>query len=314
MAKKLTYEEMADKLRASNSILHVCHASADLDAAGSAYGSQRAFGGQIHLGKAPKIFATNLYEYLGVKTIDEPIFSDFETIVVYDTPDECLLPSPFVDEWFLIDHHPKSSAIKKCSAYLLRNQQSCCQVVDKLIQKAGVSFDAQLAIAIAAGILGDTRYLRIAKPQTLHRFAALLGLAKLDLGELKRIIDGPATREKATEFAEVFKSFQQWDCNGMLIGMAQTNTHAAAFEMANTMIGKGFDLLLAVISNKAGDSCLRFLEVSDNLRQKISVSRLIKDIASDVKSPSCWGGGVHCPFSRQALTEYLHSSLGRLLR
>jgi len=308
MSNALTPIEAAEELSRAGRLLHLCHSSADADAAGSAYCGMRTFGGDICIGERPKLPARHLLEHLGAYYEWEADLSSYDFVVVYDTPSPALLPTlAFPCPWMVVDHHPDSRLLGLATWSLHHILDSCCLVVDRLVRANKHRLDREMAFALAAGTIADTRSLRGASPATMRRVAALLSRAGATMGQVVSTLFGPPSAEHLEEALASFRSVECWTSNGYTVGVAHPASHLMTFQLADTLSVYGVDLLLAIFPEAAGRVCVRLAVVSPRLPHM----KILVHLAAILAADEVWGGGMLCNLTVDEATKRCRSYVGK---
>lgn len=312
MGQSLSYGKVVERYLRARSILHVPHASADADAFGSAYAAWRGFGGTLFLDEDAKRSAQNLAEHLGVQPARDVDVEAHDLVVVYDTPSSTQLPLVLGRDFLAVDHHDESPLSREARWRLHRPAQACCLVVERLLALAGKALDAPMATALAAGVLGDTRYLAIATPATLRRFARLLEAAEVNVHRLQYALEGTGTVRELEALLDTFRSVQIRKEAGLTVALAQPTDHVQAFRLARSLGGRGADLILALVPEHRG-TCLRILTASRHFWSRMRPSDLARALSREIEGYDVWPGGVHTTWTVNRVGCFLQEHLARYL-
>jgi len=151
--------EMVDVLRQYDNYLIVAHENPDPDSIGSMIAMYRFL--QL-IGKNARMICADPippYPWPNIEHIQASADTAFENVIILDCePTRTGKLLPLIKQAklsFNIDHHEGNGAYCDYN-YIDTNQAATCMIIYQLLQVAGVTVDTQLAIALYAGIIGDT--------------------------------------------------------------------------------------------------------------------------------------------------------------
>ncbi len=264
-------------------ILFLIHQHADPDAIGSAYFLQRRWGGKIASPTGPSGPGKNLLTFLGIELNNEIEFSEFDRIVVLDTPDPSQLEpfEPPEDKRFIIDHHRSSSWE---GDIFFRDRTSCCEIVYEMEEPRELTKEE--GIALIGGIYSDTSSLCRGTSETFKILSEIMEKSGVELEEVRSVLfDKRSYSEKIARIKGAQRSFHR-EVNGFII----MKTEIGAFEgsVSSYLLRGGADIAFSGSEDEEGFR-ISGRAKEDVLERGIDIGRLFESIQKDDSKAS--GGG-----------------------
>ncbi|MFW6041018.1 MAG: DHH family phosphoesterase [Thermoplasmatota archaeon] len=174
------------KIKKGKSALFLTHQNADPDGIASVYFLSKRFGGDIGLPAPPGRFGKRLVDFLGMDYKINPDISQYDKIIILDTPDPKQLSPIEIRgcDYQVIDHH-STHHWEKTIDY--RERTSCAEIVYEIVDPAELT--KKEAIALSSGILSDTSNLRRADWRTLSILSEILKKSDISLEEVREVIN-----------------------------------------------------------------------------------------------------------------------------
>ncbi|MFW5946149.1 MAG: DHH family phosphoesterase [Candidatus Natronoplasma sp.] len=264
-------------------ILFLIHQHADPDAIGSAYFLQRRWGGKIASPTDASSTGKNLLNFLSFQLYNEVDFSEFDLIVILDTPDPAQLEpfDPPEEKRFVIDHHLNSSWDEDI---FFRDRTSCCEIVYEM--EAPKELTREEGIALISGIFTDNSSLRRGTSGTFRVLSEIMEKARVTLDDVRSVLfDERSYSEKIARLKGAQRSSFR-EVNGCIL----VKTEIGAFEgsVSSYLLRGGADIAFSGSENEDGFR-ISGRAVEDMLECGIDLGRLFKSIQED--NPEVYGGG-----------------------
>lgn len=220
-------------------LLHLGHKGADCDALGSAFALSCILPGDIGFARSMKASAQSLAEWLGIKVLIDPDPATYDYVIIHDTCSLAVLGLPIPERYALFDHHePGGHRYAEFHSELaagaewawVRPLESTCSLMVDLFQTYAVKIDQRMAVALAAGIVTDTIWLRQANAHALRRLATVLEIADLHVEDVFAVTDSPKRRAaRRPIILEAMRGTQEQVINGWSILVAETDSQDNGF-------------------------------------------------------------------------------------
>jgi len=264
-------------------ILFLIHQHADPDAVGSAYFLQKRWGGIVASPTGPSGTGKNLLTFLGLELHRDIEFSEFDRIVVLDTPDPSQLEpfDPPKDKMFMIDHHRSSSWDEDI---FFKDRTSCCEIVYEMEKPKELTKDE--GMALISGIYADTSSLRRGTPETFRVLSELMEKSGVGLEEVRSVLfDKRSYSEKIARLKGAQRS-SFCEVNGFII--AKTEIGAFEGSVSSYILRGGADIAL---SGSEDEDSFRISGRAEEgvLEKGIDLGRIFKSIQEE--DPEVSGGG-----------------------
>jgi nanoRNase/pAp phosphatase (c-di-AMP/oligoRNAs hydrolase) len=280
-------------------LLHLGHKDADCDALGSAFAMSRFLPGDVGFAEGLKTPAQDLADHIGLEYIIDPDPDDYEFAIIYDTISLSLLGLPLPASYALFDHHEPGGhrfasfhnelAEGADWAFVIPVESTCSLLVD-LFQEQGMEIDRTVALALAAGIITDTSWLRRASGPALRRLATVLESGGLYLEDVIAVVDSPSRRaERRAVLLDAIGGMEMRNCSGWCILAAETESIDHAFALTEALTHLGGDV--RIVSFPRGESSMLIAECSAAMVEHLSVDLLwlMGVIAGKVGAKETWG-------------------------
>jgi nanoRNase/pAp phosphatase (c-di-AMP/oligoRNAs hydrolase) len=266
------------------------HVNADPDALGSAAALAMAFsdvtiatcGGLSKNGK-------NLQKNLAIEVVDNPDISEFDKVIVLDTPSpnrlgqyENRLKTPIV-----IDHHTRSFEWDTELSYIDENIASCGEIVYQILKLGKREITRKIALALLAGILTDTGKFSHANSKTLIAFGEIMDASHVDMEEVLSIFE----EEHETDYSKRISRLKGAQrlrferVGGHIIAVSQIGSFEAS--VCNALIYLGADVAF-VGSQRDEEFRISARATQDALSEGLHLGNFLADIG---KENGCEGGG-----------------------
>ncbi len=308
-------------------ILHVGHKDADCDALGSAYALSCLLPGDVGFAQGLKTSARDLAEWLGLTSLIDPDPTAYEYTIIYDTNTPDLLGIPLPVRYALFDHHVpgghryasfRNELADGAEWCWVQPLESTCSVLADLFLAYTVPIHREMAVALAAGMITDTGWLRLANAATLRRLAAVLDPSGLCLEDVLMVIDSPsrrATRRSAVLAA--VRGVEERQSGGWSILTAETDSHDHGFAVIAALDRLGGDV--NVVGFPKGEKAMVMIESNEGLVEQtgIDLAALTEEVAQEFDTGNAWGtrvvGRVVAPVSVRELLGLCMEAIAQAL-
>ncbi len=296
-------------------LLHLGHKDADCDALGSAYAMSCVLPGDVGCAQGLKVSAWDLAAWLGLSPLIDPDPTKYDYVMIYDTLSRDLLGYDLPPRYALFDHHVEgghrfsnfdSQLAAGAEWCWVRPVESTCSVVHDLIVVHGLPVTREMGVALAAGILTDTYWLRLADGAVLRRLAAVLEGAGLYVEEVMAAVDSPGRRlDRRQAVLAALRGAQETVVGNWSVLAAETDSHDHGFSVSGALGRLGGDV--RVVSFPKGDLAMVMIECDRDVvtRSGIDLSSVAAEIGRHFGSDDSWGtrmwGRVIAPVSRDKL-------------
>lgn len=312
----MSMEAVRDAILAAERVTAICHENPDADTLGSALALRLAL---RRLGKPVEVVAADpvppsLAGLPGAMEIRSRPSFDPDVAVVVDGPlartgaivthcADWLERSRIVN----IDHHVSNGGTGAVAAWIEPDAAATCEMVARLVPALGVELDADIATALAAGVVGDTHTFSHPNvtPATL-RVAADLVEAGAPLAALHRALYADKPFSHLALWGRILAGAQERH-DGRIVHASMTlamldETGAPA------VASEGFIDLLA--STRLADVTIVFKEAGPR-EARVSVRTSAR--ADAVAITSAFGGGGHARAAGCSLDEPLDIAVDAVL-
>jgi phosphoesterase RecJ-like protein len=280
-------------------LLHLGHRDADCDALGSAYALSCILPGDVGFAQGLKVSALDLAAWLGLAPLLDPDPARYDYLIIYDTPSRDLLGYDLPPRYALFDHHVRgghrfsdfdSQLAAGAEWSWVRPVESTCSIISELLLAHGLPITREMGVALAAGILTDTYWLRLADAAVLRRLAAVLECANLYLEDVMAAVDSPGRRSgRRRAVVAALRGVHQTDVGGWSILAAETDSHDHGFSVSGALGRLGGDV--RVVAFPKGEMAMVMVECDGGLvaRSGIDLSSVAADIGRSFGSSDSWG-------------------------
>jgi nanoRNase/pAp phosphatase (c-di-AMP/oligoRNAs hydrolase) len=298
-------------------LLHLGHKDADCDALGSAYTMSRVLPGDVGFANGLKAPAQDLADHLGFYALINPDPSAYEYTIIYDTLSLPLLGLPLPPRYALFDHHEpgghrfasfNSQLAKGAEWTFVEPVESTCSILVDLFQAHDVTIDPDMGLAMAAGIVTDTIWLRNAHAGTLRRLAVTLEAAGLYIEDVLAVVNNSGRKTaRRPVVLDALRAMKERHVRGRSILAVVTNSLDDGFAVMETLWHLGGDV--CIVGFPKGAQTMVMAEVDGGLveRTGVDMARLMEDLAPQVNASETWGtralGRIIAPASEERLVD-----------
>jgi len=274
-------------------LLVLCHDDADSDALGAASVLAGVLGGDMAVPLMVSEHARELQYKLRMKVIFKPDLSKFDLVIVVDTADSQQLPGCMPKEYMLIDHHPDNKLLDGAMAAVYELTDSTCQLVWKVCQALGKKLDNNLALALGAGIMGDTRYLATAKNSTISDLAAILQEGNVSYRDLLGVLRVTGRIDREVRLQAAFSA--QLHKVGTCLVASTSAERNYVYYIAMMLLELGADI--AVVGYQQQESC--FIRVAKNPTSAhcLNLFSVLEATVTDYSKTNLWGNSEFAGFN-----------------
>lgn len=298
------------KAHESGAILVLCHDDADSDALGAAWVLASILGGRAAVPRQVSEHARELQFKLKMQVEIAPDPEDYDLVILVDTADSQQLPGCMPASYLLVDHHANNSLLAGATAAVYELTDSTCQLVWQICRALDKTLPGNYALALGAGIMGDTRYLLTAANRTIADLAAILAegavsyRSLLDLFSVTSRID----REVRLEAALSAKLHKVGNC---LVVSASVRKNYVYY-LAMMLVELGADI--ALVGHQQGEDCfIRLAKNPGSVRNLDSFAVLEKAVA-DYPRTNLWGDADYAGFNGKGrIQDIILALLNQLL-
>lgn len=294
-------EEFIQVLRRNmdRNLLVLCHDDADSDALGAACVLASVLDADMAVPRTVSEHARELQYRLRMKVIFQPDVSKYDLAILVDTADPQQLPGCMPKEYLLIDHHHGNKLLAGALAAFHEESDSACQLVWRVCRRLERRLDANLALALGAGIMGDTRYLATAANSTLIDLAMILeegGVAYNDLLRVLRVTSR-IEREVRLQAALSARLLQVGNC----LVVAAVPQRNYVYYVAMMLLELGADI--AVTGFQQQENCFIRLAKNPAVAQCLNMYEVLTAAVRDLPRSNLWGNAEYAGFNGQADAE-----------
>lgn len=218
------------------------HKNADPDALGSAIALSLAFP-DIEIGTVEGLSknAKSLQKNLSVEVIDEPDISNYDKIVVVDTPSPERL-GKFKDELIkpiVIDHHSKTYDWETDIYHVDENKASCVEIIYEILKLGKKKISHQIGLSLLAGIMTDTGKFSYANSSTLKTFAEIMEISGLSMDDVLSVFE----EEHETDYSKKIsrlkgaQRLRYFGVKGYIISSSQVSSFESSVCSALILLG-----------------------------------------------------------------------------
>ncbi len=282
-------------------LLHLGHRDADCDALGSAYAMSRLLPGDVGFAQGLKASAWDLAQALGFTPLIDPNPTAYDYTLIYDTPNLDLLGLPLPPRYVLFDHHTprwhhhaavdfQSELAADALWAWVEPREATSAVIAELLLDHGLSLSREMGLALGAGIITDTEWLRLADPRALRSLAAVLEAAELRVEDILAAVDHP--QRSATRRAAVLAALREVEehlAGGWSLLVTRTDSHDHGFAVTAALLRLGGDL--TVVSFPKGGRSMVMVEAGPGLaaHAPLDLGELTKQLATQLDADEQWG-------------------------
>ena len=234
-------ERALEILRRENKLI-IIHESADPDALGSAIALSRIFGGDIDISGGINRIAGKMLDLFQINSVQEPDFSEYETIIVLDTASPTQLYRVPDRVSLVIDHHMDSGEWNFAEHKIIEERAwSCTQIIKWILERDGIEIDDKTSLALLMGMYSDTKGLSMGDHFLLKDVADCMEISGVDIQFLKEMLKDEGQNVRIS----IMKGFQRLrfrNFGNVLVVWTKSSSYEGA--VANRLIEAGADIAL----------------------------------------------------------------------
>lgn len=277
-------------------ILVLCHDDADSDALGAAWALARLVEGVTAVPNKISEHARELQHRLNIQVEFRPRPQEYDLTILVDTADSQQLPGCMPEQYLLVDHHPDNKLVDGAISSLYQQRDSTCQLVWGIYQARGKSLDRAAALALAAGIMGDTRYLATAANATLADLAAILeagGVTYAALLDTLRVT-GRIDREVRLQAALSGRLQQVGNC----LVVATSAQRNYVYYVTMMLLELGADI--ALVAYQQRETCYFRVAKNPATARRLDVFSVLSAAVESLPRHNLWGNPDFAGFNGEA--------------
>lgn len=286
-------------------MLVLCHDDADSDALGAAWVLAALVKGQAAAPRRISEHARELQFKLKMQILIAPDPEAYDLTIVVDSAAPQQLAGCLPKEYFLVDHHANNTLLAGAKAALYKPTDSTCQLVWKISQGLGELLTPNHALALAAGIMGDTRNLLTATNETIADLAGILEEGAVSYRQLQALfsISSRIDREVRLEAALAAKLDKLGTC---LVVSAQVRKNYVYY-LAMMLIELGADI--ALVGFQQGEDCFVRLTKSPGALPGINSFTIMEAAVAPFTRSNLWGDEDYAGFNGSGKTETVMAAI-----
>ena len=281
------------------SLLVLCHDDADSDALGAAWVLAEMLGGKTAVPRKVSEHARELQFKLKMQVIYAPDPGDYDLTIVVDTADAQQLPGCMPATYLLVDHHANNTLVPGALAAVYERTDSTCQLVWRICRALGRELQGSHALALGAGIMGDTRNLAAAANRTIADLAAILeegGVSYRQLLDIFRIT-GRIDREVRLEAALSAKLHKVGNC----LAVSASVRKNYVYYIAMMLVELGADI--AVVGFQQEEDCFMRLAKNPGTVHCLDSFAIMERAAAAYPKTNLWGDSDYAGFNGKGRVE-----------
>lgn len=286
-------------------MLVLCHDDADSDALGAASVLAGVLGADMAVPLTVSEHARELHYKLKMKITFQPDTTAYDLTIVVDTADAQQLPGCMPKEYLLIDHHPGNKLVEGARAAIYQPADSTCQLVWRLCRAMEKKLDANQALALGAGIMGDTRYLATAANGTIADLAQILEEGGVRYRDLLRVlrVTGRIEREVRLQAAFSARLHKVGNC----LVAATTAQRNYVYYIAMMFLELGADV--AAVGYQQQENCFIRLAKNHVTAQSIDLYSILETVVKDNAKTNLWGNPEYAGFNGEGQVEEIMEAI-----
>ncbi len=147
-----------------------------------------------------------------------------------------------------------------------------------------------MCVALAAGLVTDTAWLRVADGPALRRLANVLEAADLYLEDVLAAIDSPARQaERRAAVLAALRGVTEWRALGWSVLSAETDSHDHGFALVAALQRLGGDV--RVVAFPRDHMAMAMIECDAALVEQagVDLARLAARVGVQAGAVDCWG-------------------------
>lgn len=291
-------------------LLILCHDEADSDALGAAWVLAQALKGQAAVPKKISEHAREVQYKLKMQVLTAPKLEDYDLVVLVDTasPQQLLTSLPKI--YFLVDHHANNLLLDGAKAAVYEQTDSTCQLVWKICQALDWPVAGNHALALGAGIMGDTRNLITASNRTIADLAGILEAGGVNYRQLLDLfsISGRIDREVRLEAALGATLHRLGNC---LVVSAQVRKNYVYY-LAMMLVELGADI--ALVGYQQGEDCFVRLAKNPGTITDLDSYAIMAEAVAPFPPSNLWGDQDYAGFNGSGSVKAVMAALLAELR
>ncbi len=261
------------------------HDDSDADALGAGYVLSRLTGGQIVVPKNVSEHGQELMDEIGFTVNYGPADLSGAKIVIADTADKQQLPDIQLGKYAVIDHHPNNKLLEEAEAYYHEKTDSTCQMIYQVLREMEFPIDEKIALAMSAGILGDTIYLEKAKNETIIILGKILEEGAINFKKALEVLRISRKLSRETKLKAAINAELFWFKDKLLVFTRTSPDYV--YYVAMMLIELGADIAM-VFSQEGEDISIRLVQ-SPTYQEEIDLLEIMKKGIGDSKVENLWG-------------------------
>ena len=280
-------------------LLVLCHDDADSDALGAAWVLAGMLGAQMAVPGKISEHARELQVKLKMQVAFAPNPEDYALTIVVDTADAQQLPGCMPETYLLVDHHANNSLVKGALAAVYQLTDSTCQLVWAICRALGKKLQSSQALALGAGIMGDTRYLAAAANSTIADLAGILQEGGVSYRQLLDVFRITSRMDREVRLQAAL-SAQLHKLGNCLVVSARPKKNYVYY-IAMMLVELGADI--AVVGYQQGEDCFVRLAKNPGTVHCLDIFRIIEGAVAGYSKTNLWGDPEYAGFNGKGRSE-----------
>ncbi len=272
-------------IREANEPVILLHDDSDADALGAGYVLSRLTGGKIVVPKKVSEHGQELMDQIGFEVEFGPSDLREKPVIIADTADRQQLPEIQLGEFAVIDHHNNNKLLETAQAFFHEKVDSTCQLVFQVVKEMDFPVDREIALALSAGILGDTIYLEKASNETIVILGKILQAGEITFKDALEVLRISRKLSRETKLKAAIDAEIYWLEEELLVFTRTSPDYV--YYVAMMLIELGADIAL-VLSQEGDDIIIRLVQ-SPNYQEKIDLLEIMKRGIGDSQVENLWG-------------------------
>ncbi len=269
------------------------HGNSDLDAIGSAYGIQAAFGpADIYAPAGIDRVSRMVIEKLGITVLEAADITDYELVVVVDSssPDQLQTEGLVVPPGSLIiDHHAHTGRWIDMDFHCDETRASCCEIVKDIIDGAGAPIDRITGLMLLGGMLTDSGHFQYADYRTLRTFADILEKCQIPMDEALSLVKAPVSMSEKTAALKAVGRSKFERVGDMIVAVS----YGSSFEAAScrALMAAGADVVF-VGSQREDEFRVSARATQDMVRKGVKLDAIMGQLSHETLTDGGGHGGA----------------------
>lgn len=286
-------------------LLVLCHDDADSDALGAAHVLARVLGADMAVPRIISEHARELEIKLRMQVLLQPDPREYDLTVLVDTADAQQLPGCMPREYLLVDHHANNTLVDGALAVIHELTDSTCQLVWRICHKLNAPVDENMALALGAGIMGDTRYLATASNSSIADLAAILEEAQTSYQSLLQVLRITSKIAREVRLQAAF-SAQLHRVGNCLVASTSAERNYVYY-IAMMLVELGADI--AAVGYQQSDSCFIRLAKNPVTVTDMDLYAILEVAVQDYPRTNFWGNSEYAGFNGKGNVEEIIASI-----